>query len=77
MGKMTCGEHAKMMATLVSPAQMGPNTKAIYDRLMRVEGEECLASEDQIIMMFMAAMNKDGQTADQGWSDALDFGRVG
>ena len=72
---MTCGEHAKIMAALVPPDQMGPKTKAVYDRLMAQEHEECIAAESQVVHLFMSAVAADngGGAADESWSRAMDW----
>lgn len=56
----TCGFHAKMIAALSGgPDKMGPNTKALYDRLMKSENEECIAHETQVVFLFQSAMKRD------------------
>ena len=50
--------HAKMIAAL-SPGEMGPNVKALYDRFMSQKDEECIAHESQIVMLFGNAVNQD------------------
>lgn len=69
---MTCGEHAKIMAALVKPEHMGPKTKAIYERFMSQAGEECIAHESQVVLLFMNAVKEDNEGADGSWSRALE-----
>ena len=58
----TMGFHAKMMEALSGGTDnMGPNVKALYDRFMTEEDEECGAAESQIVMLFGAAMTRDQQ----------------
>jgi len=69
---MTCGEHAKIMAALVPAERMGPKTKAVYDRFMASEHEECIAAESQVVLLFMNAVKEDHEGADGSWSRALE-----
>jgi len=69
---MTCGEHAKIMAALVPVDRMGPKTKAVYDRFMASEREECIAHESQVVFLFMNAVKEDSEGADGSWSRALE-----
>lgn len=69
---MTCGEHAKIMAALIPPGQMGPRTKAIYERFTSQADEECIAHESQVVLLFMNAVKEDNEGADGSWSRALE-----
>jgi len=71
---MKCGDHSKMMAALVPVEHMGSNTKALYERLASQAEEECIAEESQVVGLFMEAMARDNETADESWGRALDFG---
>jgi hypothetical protein len=56
----TCGFHAKMISALSGgPDKMGPNVKALYERFMEQEDEECIAHETQVVFLFKTAMQRD------------------
>lgn len=60
----TCGEHAQMIALLFSnstPDELGPNMRALYDRFMKSEHEECIAPESQVMALIQDALQKDSQ----------------
>jgi len=52
--------HAEMISTLSGgPENMGPNTKALYERFMSQKDEECIAPEPQVVFLFQSAMKRD------------------
>lgn len=58
----TCGYHAKNIKALSGGVEnMGPNVKALYDKLMKSEDEECIAAESQVVYLFTTAMAKDAK----------------
>lgn len=59
---MKLGEHAKMFVALAGPSEnMGPNTKALYERFMEQPDEECIAAESQVVYLFQNALHRDLQ----------------
>lgn len=48
-----------MMAALVRPEDMGPKTRAVYDKFVAGGAEECIAEESQVVGLFLEAMGSD------------------